>query len=164
MSEGTLVVNGSLPGSTAVTVEANATLEGIGIVYGPTEIQSGGTLAAGTPTAIGTLTTYDTTLDAGSTAMLRINKAVPTNDIVIANTLTYGGTLTVTNLGVTNPLALYDTFQLFNAKTYVGNFANFSLPPLTTGLTWDVSKLTAGANGSIRVVQGGITSHRPADL
>ena len=146
VSEGTLVVNGLLAGTSAVTVETNATLEGNGIIDGPTEVQSGGTLAAGTPTAIGTLTTSDTTLDAGSTTMLRINKALQTNDSVVAGMLTYGGTLTVTNLAGT--LAAGNTFQLFDATNYTGNFSATNLPPLGRGLAWNWTP----TNGTLAVV------------
>jgi hypothetical protein len=62
--------------------------------------------------------------------------------------LTYGGTLTVTNIGP-NPLASGNHFQLFSAAPYAGSFTAISLPPLAPGLNW-TNKLTV--NGSIDVV------------
>jgi len=45
---GTLLVNGSLAATSAVTVEANATLGGIGLIRGPVIVQAGATFSPGT--------------------------------------------------------------------------------------------------------------------
>ncbi|MCX6925793.1 MAG: autotransporter-associated beta strand repeat-containing protein, partial [Verrucomicrobia bacterium] len=147
VSNGTLQVDGSL-GTNAVTV-AGGTLGGTGTINGPVIINSGGTLSAG-GASIGTLTLADTlTLNAGSTTMLKLNKATTANDSVAGiSTLTYGGTLTVTNLAGT--LVQGDTFQLFKATTYDGNFAAMSLPALGAGLVWNWTP----ANGTLTVVKG----------
>jgi hypothetical protein len=42
-----------------------------------------------------------------------------------------------------------DSFKLFNATTYGGNFSSTNLPALTGGLFWDTSGLTN--NGTFKV-------------
>ena len=44
------------------------------------------------------------------------------------------------------------SFKLFNATTYQGTFANYTLPPLNPPLAWNVSFLPV--DGTIRVVSG----------
>ena len=87
-------------------------------------------------------------LDSGAAAFMEIDKATGTSDLVQGLTsVTYGGTLNVTNLAGTP--ALDDTFTLFSAASYAGSFAAFNLPSLPAALTWDTSQLAV--NGSIRV-------------
>ena len=151
ISAGTLQVDGSL-GTNTVTVANNATLEGVGVVNGATTVQSGGTLAPG-DVGIGTLSfAASLTLNSGSKTVLELSKngSVPANDLVsVTGTLALGGTLTVNNVG-TNALALGDSFHLFNAGTYSGNFTSLNLPSLGGGLAWDTNSLTV--NGIISVV------------
>jgi len=72
-----------------------------------------------------------------------------TNDqLAVDGMLTYGGTLTVTNIGPT-ALASGNHFQLFSATAYTGSFGAISLPPLAPGLNW-TNKLTV--DGSIDVI------------
>jgi hypothetical protein len=71
----------------------------------------------------------------------------PNADLIVAAGLTYGGTLVVTNAG--DPLQAGDTFNLFDATSIGGAFATISLPPLGSGLTWDLSQLAV--NGTIKV-------------
>jgi autotransporter-associated beta strand protein len=137
VSGGTLEVDGSLGPASAVSVNANAILDGVGTVNGPVTINSGGTLAAGTNGALGMLTIANTlALNGGSTTFMRINKGgSPASDLVTGMTgVTYGGTLAVTNLGGT--LALGDTFTLFQSAVYTGGFTSFRLPALGSGLGW----------------------------
>ena len=123
VNNGTLEVDGSISSNSVVTV-ANAILDGIGVIGAPTTIESGGTLEAGTNSVagIGILTIANTlTLNAGSTTLLRLDQATAMNDSLAGiSTLTYGGTLSVTNLAGT--LAAGDAFQLFAAATYAGVF------------------------------------------
>jgi len=67
---------------------------------------------------------------------LQGNGTTPTNDqIQVAAPLTYGGTLTVSNVRPT-ALAAGDSFQLFTASSYSGAFATTNLPALAAGLKW----------------------------
>jgi autotransporter-associated beta strand protein len=145
VNAGALMLNGSL-GSGSVSVNGG-TLEGNGIIGGPVTVLSGGTLAPG-----GGLTTLsvsnDVTLQSGSTTILEISAPALANDQLVASgTLTYGGTLVVTNISGT--LTAGDTFQLFQAGTIYGAFTSNSLPPLDGGLAWSNS---IAVNGSITVV------------
>ena len=79
-----------------------ADVGGSGLILGATTIQGGGTLAPATA-SIGTLTISNAlTLSANRTNIFRLNAATPTNDAVAGlNTVTYGGTLIVTNINGT---------------------------------------------------------------
>jgi autotransporter-associated beta strand protein len=147
---GTLLVNGSI-GAGVVTVAANATLGGVGAVGGATTIQAGGRLSPGA-NGIGKLTINSTlALSPGCTNFFEISKTggVRTNDLVsVSGALNLGGTVVVTNLGP-DPLTIGDSFKLFNAGSWSGNIANFMLPPLTTGLSWNTN--TFSTNGILTV-------------
>ena len=83
------------------------------------------------------------TLAAGSSTTLEIDASVQSNDVLaVTGRLTYGGTLVVENLGGT--FALGDSFTLFEAGTFVGEFSNLDLPELESGLDWNTSALSNG--------------------
>jgi autotransporter-associated beta strand protein len=148
VSGGKLQVDGTV-GSGALTVQSGGTLGGAnGTINGPVTIQNGGTLMTD-PAGVNNLT-INNTLNLAGNARLQINSDTPSADYVNSMShLTYGGTLTVTNLGAT-PLALGNSFSLFQSSAYSGSFTSFNLPPLTGGLSWDVSQLTV--NGTISVI------------
>ena len=153
VSAGTLQVDGLLGTSTAtLTIQNTATLAGVGIINGPTTIQSGGTLAPGDG-GIGTLSfSNSVTLNAGSKAFFEVMKSgnAPSNDLVTTSgTLTFAGSLVVTNIG-TNAFTEGDTCQLFSARAFAGAFTGFTLPALAANLTWDATKVAT--NGTITVV------------
>jgi fibronectin-binding autotransporter adhesin len=136
---GTLLVNGALAGG-AVGVANGATLGGDGTIGGPVTVNSGGTLALGA--AIGTLT-INNVLNLGGTCDMKVSHiAGAANDSIAGvTTLTFGGALDITATGT---LQAGDTFKLFNATTYAGNFSSTNLPALTAGLFWDTSALGSG--------------------
>lgn len=145
---GTLQVDGAL-GATPVSV-LGGTLAGNGTIGGSVDIQSGGTLAPGA--SIGRLSINNTlALASGSFTIMELDKSAGTNDVVaVLTSVSYSGTLVITNLGGT--LQQNDTFVLFRAPagTYSGSFEAFDLPSLPAGLTWDTSGLLV--DGSIKVV------------
>ena len=148
VSAGTLRINGSM-NSQSTVVNAGAALGGNGSISGSMTVNVGGTLTPGT--FIGTLTISGALMLSGNSHM-EINKAgvALTGDLVTGvNTLTYGGTLTVTATG--DPLAEGDTFNLFDAATFGGAFTSFNLPALASCLVWDTSKLTV--DGTIKVTR-----------
>ena len=154
---GTLMVNntsGSGTGSGAVTVNSGGTLAGSGIISGAVTVNAGGTNSPGSGGS-GTLTVNNSvTLAAGSVTRIEINKTASTRDLLDASgTLTYGGTLVVTNLSGT--LANGDGFKIFDAGSYAGAFSAMVLPPLASDLRWYTGPLTA--NGSISVVSTNFT-------
>ena len=152
VSGGTLLLNGSIGGS-GVT-NTGGTLGGSGTISSPVTIQSGGTLQPGQGNgSIGTLTINNTLKLSGKTTMFINRSGLASSLLTGISTLTYGGTLNVTNLGAA--LAQGDTFTLFSAATYAGAFASSNLPPLAAGLKWDTSQLGPGGNGAIKVVCDG---------
>jgi autotransporter-associated beta strand protein len=155
VSNGTLLVNGTLgPAAAApVAVYNNAVLGGNGAVTRPVTILSGGTLSPGADTLTNSpdpLTINNSlTLQPGSSTYVELDPFDGTNDLVQGiSTLTYGGTLTVSNLNGT--LAVSNAFKLFDATNYSGSFDTINLPPLGSGMVWDTSGLTS--DGTIRIV------------
>lgn len=148
ISGGTLMVNGNAaPAKGNVTVNASGTLAGTGSVGGNVTVN--GRLAPGNNT-IGTFTaTNNVTFNSGGTAFLEINKAAGTRDLLgVGGTLTYNGTLQVTNLS--GALVSGDSFKIFDAASYAGAFTTLNLPPLSAGLTWSTNDLTT--SGTLAIV------------
>ena len=131
-----------------LAVSSNATLTGNGTIAGPLTISPGGKLVPGA--SIGSIILSNSPALNGATFMeLGKNGSVQTNDVLqVVGALTYGGTLTVSNLGPT-ALAAGDRFQLFSATSFAGSFTSLDLPALNTGLGW-TNKLLV--DGSIEVV------------
>jgi len=131
------------------TLGATQTLHGFGTVNGAVTVD--GTVAPGA-SATGTLTLNNAPVLQGAAVMkINRNSGAFLNDQVKlpAGTLTYGGTLTVTNAGA--PLQAGDTFQIFSAPTYAGTFAALNLPALGNNLYWTN---TLAQNGAIAVASG----------
>jgi hypothetical protein len=122
------------------------TLSGNGSVNGNVFIN--GTLSPGA--SIGGLT-FAGNLTLGGVTFMEINKAggALTNDWAASTgSLTYGGSLIVTNTG--GFLVAGDTFQLFSAATFAGAFNTMTLTPLAPGLHWATSQLLV--NGTLSIV------------
>ncbi|MBI3881475.1 MAG: autotransporter-associated beta strand repeat-containing protein, partial [Verrucomicrobia bacterium] len=132
---------------TGTTVVSNGTLGGTGSYAGSVSVAAAGTIAPGN--SIGTLTLASNLTLAGGTVM-EINRTnAQTADLLAAGgAVTYGGTLTVSNLGP--DLVSGDTFNLFDGASFAGTFSATNLPALTNGMTWDTSQLVV--NGTITVV------------
>lgn len=153
VNAGTLELNGILTTAAgSVDVAANATLSGSGTINRAVNLAADAKLTpAGA--SIGTLTVVGTVNLLGK-SICQIDKQVVetlpvlTQDLLDATTLNFGGTLEVTATG--EPLALGDSFKLFDATTYGGGFAGFILPSLPAGLSWDLGNLTV--DGTIGVV------------
>lgn len=159
-----LIGNGSISGSANISLAASAildvsgrtdqtltlvsgqTLQGNGTVNGNLLVGSGATVSPGGANAIGTLTVTNA-ITLSSTTSMEVNKTSGTKDqLNCAGTITYGGTLNVTNLA--GALAAGDSFKLFNAASYTGTFSLVTPVP-GPGLAWD----TTGLNiGTIKVV------------
>ena len=148
VSNGTLLVNGTVGSGTNTTLVAGGTLGGNVSFKDALAVLSGGTLAPGA--SIGTMTASNTVSLAGTTVM-EVNKTAGTQDQLIATgTLTYGGTLVVSNLA--GALAAGDSFQLFPAGTYRGAFTDLVPATPGAGLQWDTNSLAV--NGTLNVVGG----------
>jgi hypothetical protein len=98
--------------------------------------------------SVGALTVTNAVVLQGTTFM-ELNKAAGTNDVLSgAASITYGGTLSLTNLAGT--LAAGDSFKLFYAKNYGGSFSNLTpiIPALNLG--WNTNMLAS--DGALRIV------------
>lgn len=151
VSNGTLRVSGSL--ASGVNVKNGATLTGNGIISCAVTLNSGAALLADT-NAISTLTINNTlTLAAGSSTSVKIDATSGTKDLVTGlATVNFGGTLTVENLS--GVFTSGQTFQLFSAANYAGNFSATNLPSLAGSLKWAWTP----TNGTLSVVSGTATT------
>jgi autotransporter-associated beta strand protein len=157
MSNGTLKVTGSL-GATAVSV-AGGILTGSGTLGGPVSVGGSGTLQPGD--GMGGMT-INSTLSLGGTTKVEVNSSTAGADHVFGvTTLTYGGSLQVSDLAVAGHLVEGASFDVFDTTSYSGGFANFTnvgsigtagggslLPTLASGLRWQMDYST----GSLSVV------------
>jgi hypothetical protein len=97
--------------------------------------------------AVGSLT-VNNSLTLGGTTYIELDKGSATNDqLLVAGTVNYGGTLTVVNLSGWPTAG--DRFKIFQAANYNGTFVTTNLPALGTGLAWNTDSLT---NGVLSVV------------
>jgi autotransporter-associated beta strand protein len=124
-------------------VGSGQTLRGDGAISGATTVN--GTLSPGS--SIGTLT-FSSSLALAGNVLIEVNKALaPSNDTVnVTGALTYGGTLTATNIGAT-PLVAGDSFPVFPAGGSGSITVAGSPGP---GLGWSFSP----ASGVLSVVTG----------
>jgi len=151
VESGILQIDGSFSAS-PVTVNGG-TLSGNGSLGAGVTVNPGGTLSPGA--SIGRLTIPSTlVLASGSITIMELNKAAGTNDSIIGLTsVSYGGTLIVSNLA--GALKGGDTFKLFDSApgTYSGAFESFQLPPLDPRLFWDTNSLLRVATASITSIE-----------
>ncbi len=147
IGDGTLFLNGSNT-YVGTTVVSNGAFGGNGTITGPVVITSGGTLAPGN--SVGTLTVSNSVTLQGSTLMeLSRASGAPAGDLLnTTSSLTYAGSLTVTNIG-SAALKSGDVFNLFDAPMLTGTFSSISLPTLPPGLSWVTNNLSV--DGSISI-------------
>ena len=136
---------------------ASQTLTGVGTVrLAPGQaLTVAGTLAPGNSPGLLTVD-GDLVLTGTSTTTMELGGLARGTDYDAHNVgggLTFGGTLEVTLLNGFTPGA-GNSFQLFNASSFGGGFAQLDLPDLAPGLSWDLD-LLLGA-GTLQVVGGAI--------
>jgi len=145
VSNGTLLVNGVI--TSPVTV-IGGTFGGTGVVNRSVTVNFGGTLSPGA--SIGTLTINGNLSLSGNT-LVELNKSLSpaqSNDFVnVSGTLTYGGTLTVNNLGPA--LAAGNSFRLFpnggtGSLTVIGSAGSGLAYSFTNGI---LSVVASGPSG-----------------
>jgi len=138
-----LAVTGRTDGT--LTLLNGQTLRGDGSVLGNVTAAFGSVIQPGQ--SIGILSVTNALVLQG-TVVMEINNTAGTNDLLGgAASLTYGGTLVVSNYGTA--LADGDSFKLFDAGSYTGAFTNIVPVRPGTGLVWDTSDLTD--SGTLRV-------------
>jgi autotransporter-associated beta strand protein len=152
-SNQTLIVHGTNLGTNLIATAGSA-VSGDGVIVSNLTIDPGAMLSVGfDPFTIGTLTVSNTVV-LGGTNYMKINPALSpgqSNDVLSVTNVVYGGTLVVSNLGVSNSLVLGSTFTLYNVTNSSGAFALENLPPLATGLAWSTTFGASGL-GSITIV------------
>jgi fibronectin-binding autotransporter adhesin len=151
LGAGTLQLNATNT-FTGQTIVSNGCLGGTGVLVSPVHVATEGRLATGNGISRFTISNALTLQGA---VFLKINKAggVTNCDVLAGLTsVAYGGQLIVTNTGAL-PFAEGDSFKLFEAASYSGNFTGFTLPALDACLGWDWSRLPL--DGSLRVVMKG---------
>lgn len=156
VSGGTLLINGTL-GTNMVTVATNGTLGGIGTIAGPVTVN--GTLAPGGLAAL----TINNNLTLNGTTVMQINRSLGTtayDHVAGLGTVTYGGSLTVTNLAGT--FAAGDRFVLFSAGTIVPGFTSVTLPTLSDSSLYWTNNLNV--DGSITVVSTTAVNPNPTNI
>jgi fibronectin-binding autotransporter adhesin len=166
-----LIGNGSISGSTNISLAASATLDvsgradnmltlalgqtlqGNGIVNGKLTVGAGAIVSPGGAGVIGTLTASSNVVLSGTT-MMDVNKTAATSDqITSSGSFSYGGTLSVANLAGT--LAAGDSFKLFSGASYTGAFAAINPATPGAGLIWDTSSLDG--NGTLKIAAGAVS-------
>ncbi len=131
------VVNGAL------NITNNGTLAGSGNLTGNATVN--GTLLPGGSGSIGLLSfSSNVTLGANATTSLQLSgntRGTQYSALNVGGNLSLGGTLAVSLLNNFTP-ALGATFELIQAGSIAGDFANVVLPSLNGNLTWDTSQLS----------------------
>ena len=143
---GTVFVNGVVANSGVLV--SSGMLGGNGVINGPVNCKPGGTLQPGLGGADTSTLVVSNALNLSGTTWCVINRASAPNASKVSGitTATLGGTLTVTNAG--GDLQSGDSFTLFNAAAFTGDFNAVNLPALDFGLAWTN---TLAQNGTISV-------------
>ena len=116
VSAGTLLVNGSLNVTSRVTVASGATLAGAGTMG---IVTNNGTLAVGNGATMGTLTTSNLVMNAGSSYVFDLNGTGSGDSVTVNGALTLNGSSVITIV----PQGVFNggyTYTLFNYKTVSG--------------------------------------------
>jgi len=148
VGNGTLRLNGTNT-YTGLTLVSTGALGGVGIIVSPLVVSNTATLSPGVG-GIGTLTVSNAvTLLPSSSTLMEVNKTAGTKDLLQGvSTLTYGGTLIVSNLA--GSYLPTDSFKLFDAVSYAGSFSSISPAIPAPGLAWNTN--TLAVNGTLSIV------------
>ncbi|HTL72555.1 MAG TPA: autotransporter-associated beta strand repeat-containing protein [bacterium] len=134
------------------TLADGQTLAGVGAVNGKLTVSPGATLApAGTNITLGITAGANATgtISASSDialngiTTLKLNGSGVNDQIKSATSIAYGGTLNLVNISG-SPLAVGNSFEVFNAPGYSGSFTNIAPATPGAGLAWDLSQLNIG--------------------
>jgi fibronectin-binding autotransporter adhesin len=134
-------IKGSLIVNAAGTIAGNGVIQGLGALLGTTAPGVNG---------IGKLT-FNNNISFGSNAiaLIEAKKGPNANDVISSTgTITFNGTLNITNTGTT-PFVAGDSIVIFKAAKYAGAFKTIVPATPGDGLVWDLSALTT--RGVVRV-------------
>jgi autotransporter-associated beta strand protein len=135
-----------------LTLANGQTLAGVGAINGSVAVEPGATiLPAGTNTTIGIITGANaigtifatTAIVLNGTTTLKLNGSGVNDTIQAGAGITYRGTLNLVNISSTS-YTIGDSFQIFNAASYAGSFANIAPATPGPGLAWDTTQLNIG--------------------
>ena len=140
--------------SQTITLPSGHSLKGNGVVSGFVTASAGSTVSpAVTPGAspVGTLTVSNAITLSGTT-VIQLDPVNATNDVLKSglSTITYGGTLSLTNLSAYSAGNSFQIFSALNSSSYLGSFANITPATPGAGLAWNTSALNT--SGTITVV------------
>lgn len=150
------ILDTSAKGASGLNLTTGQTLVGSGTVEGALTVGSGATLSVGP--SIGAMTITGALTLAGTNVVEVNSSATPSGDLVNAGSVIYGGTLVVQNLGPA--IASGNSFKLFEAAAYSGEFTEIIPATPAAGLAWDTSSLTV--DGTLKVKAG--VSTEPTDI
>lgn len=150
---------------TGLTLVTNGTLAGTGQIDSPVLVAPAGNIAAGDGTAtLGTFslnytTPHSLTIQGEATLRISKNGGTPASDLITGiDAANYGGTLVVSNATTdATPLQVGDSFTLFSANSYSGNFTNIAGSP-GSGLAYSFNP----TNGVLSVV--GTIASNPTNI
>lgn len=157
-SKGTYVKEGKLlicntigrgAGTGAIIVDSGAVIGGSGFIKGSIILKKGAVLEPGCD-GIGTLTdSSDLFITSGSIIRIDIKKASNLYDkLKILGKLKYGGILQINKIDVT-PFSVIDSFKIFYANAYEGNFEQIIPEKPADSLIWDTTALRV--NGYLKI-------------
>jgi autotransporter-associated beta strand protein len=119
VSNGVLLLTGSI-NSTGGVLVVGGTLAGTGAINDNVTVQSGGTFSPGNP--LGAMTIASNLVLQGTSSIAISKTANSSGRVSGLASVTYGGTLAITNLAGT--LNVNDAFTLFSAASASGNFSS----------------------------------------
>jgi autotransporter-associated beta strand protein len=145
-----------------LTLASGQLLNGNGTVNGNLAVGVGATILPGDSANIGETIVTNGSITLGGLALMKLDNSSLSNDVLKAASasasITFGGTLTVSNLAGTP--ALGNSFTLFSAASYAGNFSATNLPALDPSLkwNWDPTSGTLSVVASVNTTPTNITS------
>jgi hypothetical protein len=129
-------------GAGNISVGKDEKLQGSGAIKGALRIEAGGSFVPGDNGSGNLHLNHSLTLDATAQTVMSINRTTKKHTSVTGvDTLSFGGILKVSNLGWTYSSS-GDSYRLFQADTYIGDFASFDFPPLPGSLSWKWDRTT----------------------
>ncbi|MEI7503475.1 MAG: T9SS type A sorting domain-containing protein, partial [Paludibacter sp.] len=149
VSAGTLILGPTACLKGSLIVSSAGTAAGNGLVVGAGAIS--GTIAPGINT-IGKLSfNNNIAFSTAGAALIEVKKLPNANDVIsTTGTITYNGTLNITNIGTT-AFADGDSIPIFKATKYAGSFKSIVPETPGDGLAWDISALNT--RGVLRVTK-----------
>jgi autotransporter-associated beta strand protein/predicted outer membrane repeat protein len=141
-----------------LTLASGQTLTGSGVVDGNVTNAASSTIAPGGPSTAGTLTVTNAVTLGGSANILMVLNSGGSSSELVATNITYGGTLTLNNVGPA--YAAGNSFTLFAATNYSGAFASLSPTTPGAGLAWNTNALNTSGVLSVLSTGPGIFTNK----